>query len=33
VWNTSISMEHFALGWFVVELAVREGVPERQSKP
>src|SRR5262245_30464181 len=31
VWSTSTLIQHFALGWFVVELAVREGVPARAS--
>jgi MFS family permease len=29
--STSISMQHFAVGWFVVELAVRAGAPARAS--
>jgi predicted MFS family arabinose efflux permease len=29
--HTAVSMQHFVIGWFVVELAVGEGAPERAS--
>jgi len=29
--SIGMTMQHFALGWFVVELAVRDGAPERAS--
>jgi MFS family permease len=31
VFQTAVSMQFFAIGWFVVQLAAREGVPSRAS--